>query len=76
MIATRTNLSINIEYENVQDVERVLYHILNELSSDNDSGQFHHHQASYNYAREKFTKKDISSSHEERIYQSKINTKQ
>ena len=73
MKATRTNLTVNIHFDTLQDVERVLYKILNDLSGPSKSGQGSEDRLSYWYAMECWTEEADTNGSVTRIYQSKMN---
>ncbi len=73
MKSTRTNLTINIQFDTVQDVERVLYKILNELSGPTKYGQGSEERLTYQYAMERWTEEANTNGKITRTYESKIN---
>ncbi len=72
MKATRTNISINLQFDKVQEVEKVLYKILNELEDKQNFGSGEVGRVSYNYAKEKFTYEIIKDGVMVKTYKSKI----
>ena len=72
MKATRTNLSINIQFNNVQEVEKVLYKILNELDAKENFGSGEVGNVSFNYAQERFTVEAATNGNVIKTYQSKM----
>ena len=73
MKSTRTNLTVNIQFDNVQDVERVLYKILNELSGPSKYGQGSEDRLTYQYAMERWTEEANTNGTITRTYESKLN---
>ena len=73
MKATRTNLTINIQFDTVQDVERVLYKILNELSGPSKAGQGKEDRLTFTYAMERWTEEANTNGTITRTYESKLN---
>ena len=72
MRETRTNLSINIQFNNVQEVEKVLYKILNELDAKENFGSGEVGNVSFNYAQEKFTVEAMTNGTIVKTFKSKI----
>ena len=70
---TRTNLSINIQFNNVNDIEAVLYKILNELSGPATFGTGDWNNVSFNFVRESFTVEALSNGTIIKTFKSKIN---
>ena len=68
----RTNLSINIQFNTVQEVEAVLYEILNELSGTATFGSKDYEKVSYNFVRETFTIEKLSDGNILKTFKSKI----
>ena len=73
MKSTRTNLTINIQFDTVQDVERVLYKILNELSGPTKYGQGSEERLTNQYAMERWTEEANTNGTITRSYESKLN---
>lgn len=73
MEETRTNLTINIQFSTVMDVERVLYKILNELDNKKSFGEGKEDRLTYQYAMERWSETVNDNGTITRLYQSKIN---
>ena len=72
MKQTRTNLSINIQFNHVKEVERVLYQILNELETPANFGAGEINNISFNYVRERFTIEGLKNNLIIKTFKSKI----
>ena len=72
MRETRTNLSINIQFNNVQEVEKVLYKILNELDASLNFGSGEIGNVTFNFAKEKFTVEAMTNGTIVKTFKSKI----
>jgi hypothetical protein len=69
---TRTNLSINIQYNNIKEVEAVLYKILNELDGPATFGSGTEEKVAFNYVRESFTVEALSNNRIMKTFKSKL----
>ena len=72
MKSTRTNVSINIQYEKIEDIEKVLYKILNELSGDVKFGSGETENVNFNFVRESFGVETLKTGQTILTYKSKI----
>ena len=71
MRVLKTNISINIQYKSIKELESALYSILNELESGGNYGEKQIEDVSFNYAKEVFEVRELSDGTIEKIIKSK-----
>lgn len=71
----RTNISLTIDFENVMEVEQILYKILNEISGAKQTGSGSTSTARYTYAIDQYTVEAMTNGDTVFKHKSNINKK-
>jgi hypothetical protein len=69
----RSSISISIDFENVMEVERIMYEILNQINGQKQSGHGEQETAKYSFVVDHYTVKAMSNGDTIITHESKLN---